>query len=769
MVNTTESATLRLNNVQKVVADVQKLNRALRSLNTTASALKRNLAGLDLNSIILRLSGRTPGLTRATNDLRNLNRQLTLLRSQASRPVNINVNRSGQIPGAGAPIVPGSGSGYGPGGGGRRNVLSTALAFGSAYMVIHGAVTIAGAGVRAAFEGQRADAAIDSTVVDPRARSEIRAAAEAAVLETRRISSIRADQIALDAYRAGARGSELSFLTGKLTQFESVAGYVSPGLNTECLTLLSNRVINLSNSLGDTVRQTEVLNGVFGAAVVAGESFNEATYLAALRTSGFAQTLNREGLVGLGLAVDSMGRQAGSGLNRLMKEMITPLSQAGSGAGIAKGAVRSLIASGIRGENGLTGNRLQQFQEDPLSYIQGPLADAITAKGVNLNDRAAVRTFLAQAGFSVTSQRVMFDALTSIEEATRAREVAGSISGEGLERLEGALANNMPAAIENLVAGFQTLSRSILTPLFEKWAPYVTALGDSMENLAKWFDQLSPAAQDNVLNLLTMASTVAAATVAIKAFGLAAGLLGGGRGRLAAGAWAGAAATAGRGLLARASPLVAASFVLGGGARIDRTRIDRTMMTGTDAERLAYAMSYGPQIPAGAGMSYGPQLPRRPANKNAAINSMAINMIPFNPEAGGLGGRLNFWGKQMESVIARLEQTNRAGAAGIIDAGTQASENLDGAFDSGTQRMMDASLLMGQNITDTMLGSSSQIGMEIAAYLEEALVRGASRARFQFPGGPRTNITTSADLGYSGSGDSAPAAAAATSAVGMWG
>ena len=537
MVSFVESATLKLNSqaAAKAVTDIRKINTALRSLNNTAQSLKKTLNGLDLDAV-LRSSARSTGLTRAATEVRALNKELSKLRAAAGRPFNINVNQTAKVPPAAtrpvAPVVarpaglhpmvsatpapvavvpptggrrPSPASTFNPAvAGGRAPRASVGAGVGGSMagirvggltvkdaIIYAGAFTVGRAAVNAGLEAQRTAASINATVQDPAIRAAIQTAATDAVDATNRISSTRAAQIALDSYRSGARGTELSNITSTLAQLESRASIVSPGLDATGLTLLANRVLNLGNALGDAERQAELLTGTFGAAVVAGESFNQATFLAALRTSGFATTISQEGLVGLGLLVDAQGQRAGSGLNRLRKELTTPLAQAGAGAGIAKGAVESLIAGGLRGTEGITKEQQSQFERDPLEFIQKVIAPLVQAKGVNLEERSEIRRFLARSGFNETSQRVLLDALTSVTETQRARETAA-----GFNVREQDLTSNLPAALANLRAGFESFSASVLTPLFERVAPLVTSFGDSLFTAAKWVNTLTEAQID---------------------------------------------------------------------------------------------------------------------------------------------------------------------------------------------------------------------------------------------------------------------------------
>ena len=537
MVSFVESATLKLNSqaAAKAVTDIRKINTALRSLNNTAQSLKKTLNGLDLDAV-LRSSARSTGLTRAATEVRALNKELSKLRAAAGRPFNINVNQTAKVPPAAtrpvAPVVarpaglhpmvsatpapvavvpptggrrPSPASTFNPAvAGGRAPRASVGAGVGGSMagirvggltvkdaIIYAGAFTVGRAAVNAGLEAQRTAASINATVQDPAIRAAIQTAATDAVDATNRISSTRAAQIALDSYRSGARGTELSNITSTLAQLESRASIVSPGLDAAGLTLLANRVLNLGNALGDAERQAELLTGTFGAAVVAGESFNQATFLAALRTSGFATTISQEGLVGLGLLVDAQGQRAGSGLNRLRKELSTPLAQAGAGAGIAKGAVESLIAGGLRGTEGITKEQQRQFERDPLEFIQKVIAPLVQAQGVNLEERSEIRRFLARSGFNEASQRVLLDALTSLTETQRARETAA-----GFNVREQDLTTNLPAALANLRAGFESFSASVLTPLFERVAPLVTSFGDSLFTAAKWVNTLTEAQID---------------------------------------------------------------------------------------------------------------------------------------------------------------------------------------------------------------------------------------------------------------------------------
>lgn len=469
-----EQATLRIDN--QASKEVRALNKDI--LNMLRNARKINNLKIDFGRDITRAQRQIRGLTKSLNAL------------PRSRTVNVNVNQNGRVPRIPrapppAPPAPPGRNPPPPGGGGnpnspwRNGTFQGVVRIAVAYATLTGAVTIAKTAFNASLASQSAETRQKIILNDPELRSLAKQVAASAVAASERVTATRATEITTDAIVGGLRGDILKTVVPRLAQLEGQSQLIDPK-RAEELTLLTNKILNLANATDSAEKSISLAEGVFRASIAAGESFNAATTIAALRTSGFANTLDPKGLVGLSLAIDALGQRAGSSLQRLQKELITPLSQAGAGAGISKGSVRSLVSAGIRDETGISKKDAEFFRRDPALFIQTVLKDRLQKNGVNTDDRVETELALAKAGFAETSRRLISDALSSIDEAARARKLVEQVNFSGVED---AAAGDLGAALKNLTAGFDTFASSVLTPLNEKAAPLVNSLGQFLERL----------------------------------------------------------------------------------------------------------------------------------------------------------------------------------------------------------------------------------------------------------------------------------------------
>lgn len=513
MASYVEQAILRVKDDSTVA--IKRINKELASLFRTAKSgrdIKIKVTGLDratkdavqLRSALMKLPtsrtvklGMTGGSTKAIKDMMALAKSLdkqkitvpvdmpgmpkALSELREMRDLVNAVNRKAVGPRVTGPRTGNAGGLGSPYGAFPGNLLST-LNYELAHLTIRAAAVTLNAASVAGLEGQAAETNREIVINDPVVQALIESLARDAAAGSDRISLTRAEQIVQDLYVGGLRGDELTTLAPAIVEQESTA--ILLGANAEAakqLTMLANKVLNLANATEDTQRSLEIMAGVQAGAIVQGESFNAATSLAALRTAGFANTITGEGLVGFALATDALGQRAGSSLMRLDKELRTPLKQAGAGAGIAKGSVKSLIKSGIRGENGLTEEQNRRFMADPILFIQTDIKAALEAQGVDTSDRVAVKEAIGKAGFAGTSQRLITDALSAIAETEKARALAGNIAEPETANL--AAADDLGAALKNLTASFNTFSSEVLDPIFSSLAPVVNSLAEGLEGL----------------------------------------------------------------------------------------------------------------------------------------------------------------------------------------------------------------------------------------------------------------------------------------------
>lgn len=467
MASFVEQATLKIDD---------QATKQLRSVNREVTSLIRN---------IKKLNGMKIADTRSlTNSIRQVNRLTAAINKiPKQRTVNVNVNQKGgnippggrQPPGRNPPPPP---PGRNPNSPWRNGTFAGVVRIATAYATFTGAVNIARAGVSATNESQAQDTRELSIFRNDAAmRDAINSAARQAALETSRLDLTRTRQIATDLALGGVGQSNLPQFTTLFGNTESAIGALFPGLE-KSVTLFNNKMVNLANASDDIVRSSSLVRGGAQGIAAAGESFNAATSIAALRGSGLAPTINEKGLANFILLTDAMGQNISSGVTRLRKELFIPAEQAGAGSGIARGAVSNLNERGLRN---YSTREQARFAQDPAGFIEEVLAPRIRARGVDTNDREALTKFVETAGFNATSQRLIIATLTSIDERQRQLQV---VSGLDPSAPNAGTEGNLLLASNDLVKSFNTLSASILTPLFQAAAPFVTQFATFTEKVA---------------------------------------------------------------------------------------------------------------------------------------------------------------------------------------------------------------------------------------------------------------------------------------------
>lgn len=418
-----------------------------------------------------------PGLTKALADMRALNTLIKAVnRKRVSGDMVAAGGRLGRIPPRSA-TSPLDGNDF-------SDVFGRALTLAVAYAVITaGTVTVKSAS-KAAIEGQAEETKREIIVNDPKTQASLENIAKQAAGSTSRLDLTRLEAIALDSYSGGLRGKNLESLVPVIAQKESTSLLLGADAGAaKRLSGLANRILNLANATDDLKRSQDILSGVYAGAIVQGESFNAPTTLAALRTSGISNTITGEGLVGISGVIDSLGQRAGSSLARLMKEMFTPLDQAGEGAGISKGAVERLIAFGIRGNEGVSKEQASKILADPAKFVQEDIREIVEKNGLNVDrDRAEVQRLLLKSGFNVTSSRLVLELLSSISESEKARALAKNIANP--DQVEAAARDDLGAALKDLGASFRTFSSEFLDPIFKRATPAVLKFSEILESLA---------------------------------------------------------------------------------------------------------------------------------------------------------------------------------------------------------------------------------------------------------------------------------------------
>lgn len=341
-----------------------------------------------------------------------------------------------------------------------------------------GAVSIAYAALSATNAAQATDTRLLSIFAnDEASRNAVNQAGAKAATDVSRISETRGRQIATDLLLGGVTKENVGDFTQLFARVESSVGALFPGLERS-VTLFNNKLINLGNSTDDLARSQELARGAARGIAAAGESFNAPTALAAVRQAGIAPTINEKGLFNLIQLTDALGQQAGTQIQRLSKELFTPAEQAGAGGGVSKGAVAELEQRGLRG---FTKEERGRFFADPTSFIEEVLGPRLRAQGVDTSNREQLATYLSQAGFNQTTQRLLNQVFSSIGE--RAQQYKAT-SGLDPNNPDAGTAGNLALSFANLAASFDTFTSRVLTPIAETLAPVLNSAAEGLESIA---------------------------------------------------------------------------------------------------------------------------------------------------------------------------------------------------------------------------------------------------------------------------------------------
>lgn len=477
MASFVEQATLTIDD-GKALSSIKTLNNAINNLIRNA----RRLNGIKLFETSTKKTQREiNNLARSINKLpksrtitvntRNVTTNVTRNQGGNTQPRQPRQPRGGQA----SQLAPHRTRGAG---GAIAGPFAGLVRIASATITATGAITIARASLEAVNEAQ-AETTRERSIFrsDPGSIQAITSAATAAALATSRLDLTRTRQIATDLRLGGITNENLPQFTQLFSNTESAIGALFPGLESS-VTLFNNKMINLANASDDIKRSAELVKGGAQGIAAAGESFNAPTTTAALRGSGLAPTINAKGLANFILLTDALGQPIASGVSRLRKELFIPTEQAGEGSGISKGAVANLNEKGIRG---FTAEQQALFAQDPATFIETVLAPRIRANGVDTNNREQLQKFVQEAGFNATSQRLLIGVLTSIDERQRQLQ---AVSGLDPTNPNAGTEGNLLLATKDLIASFNTLSSTVLTPLAEAVAPSISSLATFVEKVA---------------------------------------------------------------------------------------------------------------------------------------------------------------------------------------------------------------------------------------------------------------------------------------------
>lgn len=808
MASFVEYATLKLNE-RSAITSIRKVNVELKKLDRTAKSLARSLASvpsiggklaggrslsntsrqLDRINRQLRqmqsLKFRTTGLNQTMSELQRLSALLTQIRRQAARPFNIRLNANP----AGVPstrpqqTVRRNGATFGTGttqGGINRGLVSAFGGINIREIVAYGAVVTIASGV---IEGTRGRAQEEARFENLQLRPGERAALER---ERQRVSL----EGALTGTEAGKLVAEL-FPT---SQFQTAtAGAMASALEPMFNNLLAttqNRD-RAFDELSQVMRGIEQRGNIYDAAgnldiqalqravrveeqvqSVLGENYSAAFQRRLSKMLGAAKFgLSDEAFIMLSLMGEESGTRAAVGFNQVQKQLFRPTSDARREA---------QFALGIRDVKGV--KEAELLQSNLPRWIQSVLVPAARKAGIPLDTVPDFQNLAGSIIGDVRGQESLVAFLSRSPELFKTVERSMENLEKGIRpdnarnafvvwsnvvsqftstlgEIGKVLTDDLRGPLEAITRGLAIFEETIRTmnPSWRKTGEAVVALGGAAIGIKTFGRTL--ALLTGATNLQTAATT--RATVATNLFG----------------------ASLGKTMLALAGlpfALAALRDIAMGGTALNEgeqeqiRNIERNL--GVDYEAFTQQRRLQQQIESGT----APRPVSRAAGREAAsvrgiqesspINQMKLdtNTELYIAQTERLGGIVARAGQTLSAAeVAALSAGQRA-STDITQAGETTATKLEDGFSKGTQEMRDAGIEMGRNAADILIQAGPSLGADIAAYLEEAIVRGAARARFQWPGGPRTNVNTIADLGYSGSGDTG-GNSAATTAIGAWG
>jgi len=239
----------------------------------------------------------------------------------------------------------------------------------------------------------------------------------------------------------------------------------------ESATSILAKVLEFAQISEDPARAEAIMRGYAAGIGATGATFSPESFLAALRVSGTALTLDEQGIFNFMLAFDEGGRRVGDNTNR----MLTALTQE---AGVSQAQTDMLTASGIIGPNG------RPVQEELLlanqqAWVQAVIRPLLLAQGVDPTDNIAVRIALQEMGFVTREMRQVAQEIAAGEERYFS---AWQAAQSGMVNAVTGSQRDLGQSLRNLFASFSTMSVDTLVPLFERLAGPVDRLANWMES-----------------------------------------------------------------------------------------------------------------------------------------------------------------------------------------------------------------------------------------------------------------------------------------------
>lgn len=461
--NFVEQATLVL--VDKASKNAARINAELTKLLATANKLK---------SIKIDIKG----LSAATTQTKNLAREMDRAARAAQRIrvpniSGVNVPPVAQSARAAQPrrrtgIVGAGFNGIGVGVGGMS--AGGAIATGAALQ----AGRSAGRAVVASSAERTTQAMLGFTTAE---LAKLAESAEDASKGMFLVTKTESQAAARNLKNAGASDAALTGLTRTVLESQNMLTSQFGADEAKRITESNIKIADLAGVLDDEKLGAALIRAATSAQLRGGKDFNPKTFLAAVRTSGQAQTLAEQALTEFAANVDEKGQRFGSDLSRTFQV----LEATGKpGEGVAAGIVDGLKESGFK--DFFEANR-EAVKADPFAEMRRFFIPLLEGAGVDTRNAVAVDKFLRDQGvIDRKTRQTITTAVTKKRERELDRANAKRVKAEAFEA---AARKDIGLAITAVSTQFKDLSATALQPFADKLAPMLTDFAAGLDDLAR--------------------------------------------------------------------------------------------------------------------------------------------------------------------------------------------------------------------------------------------------------------------------------------------
>lgn len=472
------SASLRLLNAQRTVIHVD--SSQLLTARLRASRLRTELT--EINALTTMASVNSTSILTAIARVNALEMRLNNLPQNTRVRVTIPPVDGGTGGNSGGPA-----GGPMPGGSGnpknRLNPLlyagATSINYGVAGLALYGVATVTVNAAQAVFAGQALTTAQNLTL-DERDTIAVNSAAEQLLPRVENFSLTDMRAIGTDLARAiqvstpdfdAFNPSYVAIFDSVVRALEEVR-LLRPATRQQDQDSL-NRLMDLAQISEDPIRAQSLAEGYADGLGAVGPLFDTLGFVAALRNSGQATTIDGQGLFRLMLAYNERGRYVGTEFDR----MVTVLTQ---DSGVDDKQTKLLQNAGLIGDDGQVIDPNGFLGVNNAAYIESQVVPALERINVNIDDATEVTRGLAQIGFVTGEANSIALVIAGIGEAAHAYQQSQASNMTAQE----ASALDLAQSFDNLAKSADTLANKTLIPLAEELSPYIDAFANSLEALA---------------------------------------------------------------------------------------------------------------------------------------------------------------------------------------------------------------------------------------------------------------------------------------------